>query len=99
MIKQKNKLGKMARKKEIGAMILEPGSSLRNKTGSWRVLRPAIDKKKCIGCGECIKFCPEGCIKLDKNKKAFVNYDYCKGCGICAQLCPVKAIQMEKEEK
>lgn len=95
---------KKARKKEklpinIGAMIFEPGSSLRNKTGSWRALRPVIDKKKCISCGQCIKFCPDGCIKFDKNKKADVNYDYCKGDGICAQVCPAKAIHMETEEK
>jgi len=82
-----------------GAMIFEGGSSLKNKTGAWRSSRPVIDKKRCISCGICLKFCPEGCIKYDKHKKADVNYDYCKGDGICARECPVKCIKMEKEEK
>ena len=82
-----------------GAIIFEGGSSLKNKTGAWRSSKPIIDKKRCISCGICLKFCPEGCIKYDKTKKADVNYDYCKGDGICARECPVKCIRMEKEEK
>ena len=41
-----------------GAIITEPGSSVRNKTGGWRMMRPVIDKSKCIGCGKCWTFCP-----------------------------------------
>jgi len=83
----------------IGAIIFEGGSSLKNKTGAWRSSRPIIDKKRCISCGICLKFCPEGCIKYDKKKKADIDYNYCKGDGICARECPVKCIKMEKEEK
>ncbi len=66
-------------------------------TGYWRYARPAVDKKKCIGCGTCVKYCPEAVIELDKNKKADVDYCFCKGCGVCAAVCPQKAIVMEKE--
>jgi pyruvate ferredoxin oxidoreductase delta subunit len=83
-----------------GAVITEPGSSIKNKTGSWRSLRPVIDREKCIKCGRCWMFCPDMAIKMDKKDgKAKVDLDYCKGCGICATECPVKCIKMVKEEK
>lgn len=81
-------------------------------TGSWRYLKPVIDKNKCTGCGTCVKHCPEGVItlrvrskeelkniqgkKLSKNV-AEISYDFCKGCGVCAEVCPFGAIKMEKE--
>lgn len=78
-----------------GAVIIEPGSTIKNKTGSWRTLRPVIDKSKCRKCGMCWMYCPDGAI----DEKFDVNYDYCKGCGICTNTCPFNAIKMEKEEK
>ena len=66
------------------------------KTGDWRNMRPEVNKEKCVGCGSCVKFCPEAVIYL-KNKKADIDYYFCKGCGVCAQVCPVKAILMKKE--
>lgn len=88
----------MAKKIKINfaAIITEPGSSVKNKTGSWRILKPKILKDKCNCCGICVQYCPEGCIKI-KNKKTQIDYDFCKGCGICAKECPVKAIIMQKE--
>ncbi len=82
-------------------LTVKPGSSLKNKTGSWRSYRPVVDKDKCIACRLCTKICPDGAINLKnykKSLKADVNYDYCKGCGLCAKECPVKAIKMEKEK-
>lgn len=83
-------------------LIVQPNTSRRNKTGSWRTFRPEIDTKVCIGCTLCTKVCPEGTIdmiKLNGQPKAKINYDYCKGCGLCASECPVKAIIMKPEEK
>lgn len=83
----------------------KPGTSRENKTGDWRTFRPVVDKEKCVKCGKCAMFCPEGCISgvevSDIKKRDFpkVDYDYCKGCGICANECPVKAIRMVAEEK
>jgi len=75
-----------------GACVKEPGSTRNNKAGSWRTFKPILDKEKCIDCGNCVLFCPEGCINQDYD----IDYDYCKGCGICAEECPVKAIEMER---
>ncbi|PIN85983.1 pyruvate synthase [Candidatus Woesearchaeota archaeon CG10_big_fil_rev_8_21_14_0_10_44_13] len=79
----------------IGAVITRPGSSVKNKTGSWKEFRPVRDEKKCIRCGFCWMFCPDNAI----NEKFEADLDYCKGCGICANECPVKCIAMVKEEK
>lgn len=79
----------------IGAVISEPGNSIKNKTGGWRSQRPVKDKAKCTNCGICWQFCPEGCIS-DKFES---DLKYCKGCGICAKECLFKALKMVKEDK
>jgi pyruvate ferredoxin oxidoreductase delta subunit len=82
---------------------MEKGTAIKHDlkkspvTGYWRYARPAVDKDKCIGCGTCVKYCPEAAIDFDKNNKADIDYCFCKGCGVCARECPVKAIKMEKE--
>lgn len=83
----------------LGAVVLEPGSTMKYKTGSWRTFRPIIDQAKCIKCGNCWRCCPDAAIFLDNNEKYKVNYDYCKGCLICVRECPAKAISKELEQK
>lgn len=80
-------------------LAVKPGTSLINKTGSWRTYRPVTDQAACVGCSLCSKLCPEACIQMEarasSNKpKPQTDYDYCKGCGLCARECPVKAIKM-----
>lgn len=91
---------------------MEKGATIKHDiknaadTGSWRNQEPQLDKKTCIGCGTCVKYCPDACIMLkprsevDKkpignNKVAEIDKAFCKGCGVCAQVCPVKAISMK----
>ncbi|MEM5812336.1 MAG: 4Fe-4S binding protein [Candidatus Aenigmatarchaeota archaeon] len=83
-----------------GAIVKEAGSTENNKTGSWRTFRPVVTEK-CIGCGICTWYCPEGAITVKDikgKKKAVIDYDYCKGCLICLGECPQKAIISEKEK-
>lgn len=79
-----------------GAVIIEPGSTAKYKTGTWRNQIPILNKKKCKNCLLCANFCPENCIKFKENKISHIDYFYCKGCGICAQECPNKAIAMKE---
>lgn len=53
----------------IGCVVYEPGSASEYHTGSWRSQRPVWDDSKCIKCGICYVFCPEGCVQ--QQKKAF----------------------------
>ena len=77
----------------IGAALKASNSTRANKTGSWRTFKPVVDTEKCINCGLCYVYCPDGCV----TEEHIPDYDYCKGCGICAEECPVKAITMERE--
>lgn len=76
-----------------------PGKGRDNRTGSWRIFYPIVEKDTCTGCGICTLICPEGCIEVKGEKEYIPDLDYCKGCGLCAEECPGDAITMEKEEK
>ncbi len=84
---------------EIGAIATEPGSASQYQTGYWRSQRPTYDFNRCIKCGICQMFCPEGCI--GQNPEGYFEADmfYCKGCGICARECWTKVITMVEEEE
>ncbi len=65
--------------------------------GRWKTQFPVVDLEKCIGCGQCFKYCPDGAIlmkEIKEKKKAIVDMRWCKGCGVCAKICPVGAIKM-----
>ncbi len=82
-----------------GCMVFTPGNASALHTGSWRAQRPVLDTQKCIKCGLCYIFCPEGCIAEDSEGFFKANLDYCKGCGICAHECWPEAIVMVEEEE
>ncbi len=90
----KNKKGQ-----ELGGVI-ENDEKNYPPTGEWSEIKPEVSDK-CIACGQCTKFCPEGAIKIEEvngKNKAVVDYRYCKGCELCSEICPVKAIEMVKKE-
>jgi len=82
----------------VGAVV-EPCTSLINKTGGWREFKPVIDHETCIACGRCETFCPDMAVKEVEEDRYEFDLDYCKGCEICAEECPVDAIKMVKEAK
>ena len=64
-------------------------------------LWPAIAGKKaqgfrvsgaCVGCGQCVKLCPKGNIRLE-NGRAVIGSD-CLQCLGCLQYCPRSAISL-----
>ena len=83
---------------EIGCIVTEPGSSREYRTGDWRSQKPTYDFNKCIKCGVCQIYCPEGCIKQNTEGYFQANLFWCKGCGICSKECPTKVITMVNEE-
>ncbi len=80
-----------------GGIVFEPGNARSFKTGPWRSLRPVWDNSKCIKCGVCYIFCPEGCVQEGPDGFFAADLDYCKGCGICAHECWPSAISMIEE--
>ena len=45
-----------------------------------------IDKKKCVGCGNCHIICTMGAISSDEDGKSFVNQDECVECSTCYRV-------------
>jgi pyruvate ferredoxin oxidoreductase delta subunit len=83
----------------IGAVIEQPGSTTKTKTGGWRTLKPVWHQEKCIQCMLCWLYCPDMSIPEKDKKRIETDLEYCKGCGICAQVCPVKCIEIIQEQK
>ena len=82
---------------EIGCIVTEPGNASIYRTGDWRSQKPEYDFGRCIKCGVCQLYCPEGCVKQNEDGYFEADLYYCKGCGICARECPVWVISMKEE--
>ena len=46
-----------------------------------------IDKKKCVGCGNCHAVCTMGVIYVEEDGKSAVNQDECVECNTCYRVC------------
>lgn len=61
-------------------------------------LHPIIDAAKCIGCGSCVKACPEqpehAVLGLLNGKANLIGPSDCIGHGACRTACPVEAITL-----
>ncbi len=44
----------------------------------------------CIGCGDCVRACPDQAVSLDDPGR--IDRDRCTGCGLCADACPARAL-------
>lgn len=67
-------------------------NSINNHTGSWRTVRPVINKDKCSRCMLCNVFCPDSVITAGEDGFPSIDYNHCKGCLICVSICPLHAI-------
>ena len=47
----------------------------------------------CVGCGECVRVCPQGCIEIQDGKAA-INKKGCIRCYCCHEFCPAKAVSL-----
>ncbi|MEZ6193781.1 MAG: 4Fe-4S dicluster domain-containing protein [Phycisphaerales bacterium] len=60
-----------------------------------RLQYPDIDLSKCIGCGACVKACPEeGVLSLLHGQAVVVHGARCVGHGRCAAACPTAGIAL-----
>lgn len=56
-----------------------------------------IDQNKCLACGQCIPYCPKGCI-IKADEKITIDLDECIECEICknSDVCPANAFYMQE---
>lgn len=61
-------------------------------------LHPLIDASKCLGCGACVKACPEAShhdvLGLINGKAVLIGPSNCIGHGACKTACPFDAITL-----
>lgn len=58
-------------------------------------LHPVIDPALCLGCGACVKACPEKSILgIIDGKAKLIEPSHCVGHGACATSCPTYAISL-----
>src|SRR5271157_2995055 len=61
-------------------------------------LHPVIDPVKCLGCGTCVKACPEtphhDVLGLINGKAVLIGPTECIGHGACKTACPFDAIKL-----
>lgn len=59
--------------------------------------RPAIDSKKCVGCGECVRSCPAHTITMnEKKRRPIIEPSACIKCFCCQELCPKDAVKIKQ---
>jgi thioredoxin reductase/NAD-dependent dihydropyrimidine dehydrogenase PreA subunit len=75
------------RERSVAEGLAEPAS-----------LHPVIDALRCIGCGSCVKACPEQpehhVLGLIGNKAQLIGPSDCIGHGACRSACPADAITL-----
>ncbi len=60
-----------------------------------RLQYPSVDLQRCIGCGSCVRACPEeGVLDVIHGQALVVHGARCVGHGRCADECPVGAIAL-----
>lgn len=60
-----------------------------------RAQYPMVDKSQCIGCGACVKACPEGdVLGVVWGVAEVINGERCVGHGYCEVACPVGALKV-----
>lgn len=47
--------------------------------------------ESCIGCGTCVRHCPQRCIEAGRPYR--IQPEHCLHCGNCYSVCPVHAVQ------
>lgn len=46
--------------------------------------------ERCIGCGTCVKHCPQSCIR--EGNPFVIEQTHCLHCGNCKEHCPAQAV-------
>jgi len=58
------------------------------------VVTAKVDPERCASCLICVRVCPYGVPRINKEGASEIDEALCRGCGICAAECPAKAIEL-----
>ena len=58
------------------------------------VVTATVDPERCAACLICVRVCPYGVPRINKEGVSEIDEALCRGCGICAAECPAKAIEL-----
>ena len=53
---------------------------------------------KCVGCGECVRVCPEGAVTLTPEQGRRIDWQRCAQCLKCAEACGYESILVSGRE-
>ena len=82
-----------AEKARIARGLEERERAREKGTHRARLQHPHVDLARCMGCGSCVRACPEeGVLELIHGQAMVVHGARCVGHGRCAAECPVGAI-------
>jgi pyruvate ferredoxin oxidoreductase gamma subunit len=73
-------------------VIRGEATSVKVRTGLWRVFRPIMFHDNCVKCGICMAYCPDGAISPNADGFPEIDLEHCKGCMVCVAQCPTHTI-------
>src|SRR5205085_11923091 len=86
----------LLRRVELGRMesrLVERERAVRLGSAKAQLEHPIVDLTLCVGCGACVRACPEdGVLDLVHGQAMVVNGARCTGVAACATECPTGAI-------
>ena len=69
--------------------------AISRRMGSLLVRRPVPDRKLCNSCGDCVRNCPQKCIRI-VNDVLKIDYARCQSCFCCSETCPNRAMKVRE---
>jgi len=58
------------------------------------VVTAKVDQDRCASCLICVRSCPYGVPRINRDGVSEIDSALCHGCGICAAECPAKVIEL-----
>ena len=58
------------------------------------VVTARVDPERCASCLICVRACPYGVPRINREGVSEIDEALCRGCGVCAAECPAKAIEL-----
>ena len=69
-----------------------------NPEGRDAALRLQYFAEKCLGCGDCVRACPNQALTLGvgaEGARIAIDHDACRACGACVAACPSEALALD----